>query len=456
MRSGAARKLWKACWQLPANDRGSILPIFALLSFLVIVIAGAGVDFARAISEREAIATALDGAALTVATQLSSSVMSNEQIDKALKDAFRANASHVTDVTKALSDLTFVVDSEAGTVTVQTKATVPTMFIGLGGIGPKELSVNTLTQVSYSKFDVELALVLDVTGSMAGDMEALKDASLEIINTLLPDTGLSSDSKVRISIIPYSQGVNLGEFAQKVTNGDKGTRNCVTERLGAAKYTDQPYNYTPPASENLPTKYFGGGDLNSCAPSPQMEPLTSKKNKLTSAIGKLNATGATAGQTGATWGWYSLSPNWSNVWPKDSEPAQYSDKKTLKFAVIMTDGDNNRYYDYDAMITYSGRYWWGGYYSYQKKCPGWCEVVEGEYYDNVSSTTQRKICKAMDEAGITVYGVYFGDKGDSTGAKNMSACASDPDSYYMASSSADLINAFGNIARKIQAIYLAK
>lgn len=74
--------------------------------------------------------------------------------------------------------------------------------------------------------------------------------------------------------------------------------------------------------------------------------MTKSRSTLLPAISALNNTGGTAGQTGVAWGWYSLSPNYANVWPADSAPAAYSDGDTLKFAIIMTDGDNNRYYQY--------------------------------------------------------------------------------------------------------------
>ncbi|SHM92890.1 TadE/TadG family type IV pilus assembly protein [Roseibium suaedae] len=476
MRLGAARTIWRAFRRLPNDRRGSILPIFALLVFLLVVIAGAGIDFARAINEREAIATALDASALSVATQLSSSVMTDTQIDTALKDAFRANATHVTDVTKAISDLTFVVNSDAGTVTVRTKATVPTTFINIGGIGPSELSVNTMTEVSYSKFDVELALVLDVTGSMSldpADLAALQSASTSLVEELMPTSLSTSTSKIRISIVPYSQGVNLGTYAYSVTNGKSTLANCVTERGGDKRYTDAIYNYSGSSSEFFggksdyetqyqPAEYTYSNPSDAC-PAAAVLPLTNNKVKLLATIASLVGVGGTAGQTGIAWGWYTLSPNWSSLWPSASTPAAYTDKNTIKIAIIMTDGGFNMNYDKSSK-TYPGScgWVWQGYKlkwvcTNSTTISGWFQYWYQEAsYDTEPAVRGRKFCDEMKTAGISLYTVFFETQDSNFGKDLMSYCASSSDKFYYASSTSELINAFGNIARKIQSIYLAK
>jgi Flp pilus assembly protein TadG len=444
----AARRQQRFCAaRFVENTNGSMLPMVAILAVLLLVIGGAAVDYSRAIGQRTTMANALDAAALTIASQLSSSIMTDDEISESLKDAFAANLNNMGYSDVAIENLQHTVDSDAGTVSVSSSIAIPTKFIHIGGIGPKTISVGVDTEVNYSKFDVELALVLDVTGSMSGDMDTLKDAANSLVDTLIPDGTSESDSKIRISVVPYSQGVNLGEYAQAVTDGNKGTRNCVTERTGDAQYTDDPYDY----DEDNEDSYFGGGS-NSCASSPQMEPLTAKRNKLTTAINKLSASGATAGQTGIAWGWYSLSPNWTNLWPTKSAPGDYDDEDILKFAVIMTDGDFNTYYDLKENKVCKGK-------KKKKKCETvkeWTQTRESEYATNVSSTRAKDLCEAMKDEGVDVYTIYFGSNSNSAGAKVMKSCATSGSTFYMASSDEALISAFGNIAKKVQAIYLAK
>lgn len=428
--------------------------MFAVLTVVLVVIAGSSIDYSRAIANRGKMANALDAAALTVASQLSSSIMTDEEIGAALEDAFSANLESMGLNTAAIANLDFTVDSENGIIDVSSNVTVDTYFIQLGGIGPESLTVGVSTQVNYSKFDVELALIVDVTGSMWADVDTLQDASESLLDTLIPDGTSEDDSKVKISIIPYSEGVNLGPYANKVANGAQGTRNCVTERLGTAQYTDDPYDYDSGNDDS----YFGGGS-SGCASSPQLVPLTAKRNKLETAIRQLSASGGTSGQTGIAWGWYTLSPNWSNLWPSDSAPGAYDDDDLLKFAVIMTDGDFNRYYYKQSLSK--------NYCNYYKRYGYVTETCRNGYndywfpagssgYSGTSSVRAREFCDAMKDEGIQIYTVYFGNSSSSAGARVMQDCASSDTTYYEATSSSSLINAFGNIAKKIQSIYLAK
>lgn len=455
MLAAALRQLRISAVNFRKDSSGSILPLFAVLTLLVIVMAGAGIDYGRAVNDRSVMAGALDSAALSVAAQLSSSVMTDSEIDIALKETFAANLKSLGYPDVAVEHLNYTVNPETGLINVSSSVGIPTSFVRLGGIGPEMITVSVESQATFSKYDVELSLVLDVTGSMRNDMDALKEASNALIDTLIPDGTAESDSKIRISIVPYSQGVNVGEYAQAVTNGNKGTRNCATERTGDAQFTDDPYDYAVDNpdynTEEVAASYLGGGS-NNCAATPQMEPLTAKRNKLTNAIRKLTATGRTAGQTGIQWGWYTLSPNWNNVWPSDSEAAEYNDDDILKFAVIMTDGNFNTYYNYEDVQTCSGPWW-------KQKCSTsqqWKEKYEYENDTNVSSTRAKALCEAMKQEGIDVYTIYFGSNSSAAGARVMKDCATNGSTFYMASSDTALIAAFGNIAKKVQAIYLSK
>ncbi|MBD8890631.1 TadE/TadG family type IV pilus assembly protein [Roseibium litorale] len=440
------------------EDQGSVLPIFAVMILLVTVTAGAGIDFARAVNLREKLSIALDASALTLAVELSTSTMTDDEITSSLRKVFAANFFDDTYLETALANLSYTLDTDEGTVDISTKAAVPTTFIQLGGIGPETLTVSVNTEVAFSQYEVELALVLDVTGSMRSDISTLQEATESLVDTLISETATSSTSKVKISIVPYSQGVNLGSYASTVSNGNASS-NCVTERLGEAQYTDDPYDYTPDDATAVSDTYFGGGS--SSCPSSKMTllPLTSDRDDLMDKIDDLAASGGTAGQTGVAWGWYTLSPNWADLWPSESAPSDYDEDGVIKFAVIMTDGDNNAYYGLETTKTCTRSGGGFGHGNSSQTCTtstNWAGYSENEGYNNTSSTRARTLCTAMKEKGITVYGVYFGTNSSSAGALNMSACASSSSNFYLASSSSELISAFGNIAKTIQAIRLTK
>ncbi len=168
--------------EFTGDRKASILPIFGMLVILIVVIAGITIDVSRTVNAREKLSFAIDAAALSVAADLSTSVMSDEQIKQALADSFKANLADVEFLDEAIDNLDFVVDPDNGTIKVTSTASLKNYFIDMGGygksaLGPETFSFGTSSQVTYSRFDVELALVVDVTGSMRNDMDTLRDAS---------------------------------------------------------------------------------------------------------------------------------------------------------------------------------------------------------------------------------------------------------------------------------------
>ncbi|GAA0784893.1 pilus assembly protein [Roseibium denhamense] len=461
------------------DARGAVLPAFAICVAFIFLLMGFAVDLSRSITAREKLAYAIDAAALSVASELSVSVMSDAQIRTALENSLRANLAGEDFLDEAIAHLTFTVDSDNGTISVDSNASLNEPFVDISKLGYDAVdgfSFGSDAEVTYSRFDVELALIVDVTGSMSGDMVTLREASTDVVNILLPEDQDPSTAKVRISLIPYSAGVNLGTYADDVKGGAHGygdSSDCVTERedyddgseVWEVKYTDLSYAYynetNPPPME---TFYGNGG---SCASDSVLIPLTNDRDLLIPAIADLEASGTTSGHTGAIWGWNSLSPNYKNLWPSDSEPASYDDENVLKFAIMMTDGDNNRTFELIKTETEEECGWKQnkkGKWKYRCKDvvsdldPSnyyWDDVSSGSGYDDDPSSRHREYCDAMKDAGIQIFGVYFGSNNSSTGGLNMQYCASDG-SYYQASSSEGLKQAFSNIAKKIQQIYLSQ
>lgn len=439
----------KSLQRFARNQDGSILPMVAILLTIMIVIAGAGVDYGRAIMVRSALANALDAAVLNVSKELSVTALSTNQVSAKLKAAFEANlgSTGVTDV--EIGDVTFVLDANAGEITANTTAEIKTNFIFLGGIGPETIPVAVSSQSTYSSYDIELALVLDVTGSMGtdpSDLTALKTSAQQLVDILIPAGTTTSKSKVRISMVPYSQGVNLGSYAATVSNS-QASKNCVTERVGAEQFTDATYNYAGSSSE-----YFGGGSSR-CPSSSQLIPMTSNRTTLTTAITNLAADGSTAGQTGIAWGWYTLSPNWSNLWPTDSDPTAYNTEDVLKFAIIMTDGDFNTYYE-----KCTGSWTWsrGKWVYVSPSCVWQAQAQNYPPYTYPTFERSKALCDNMKAKGIQIYSIYFDTSGSVYGPDIMKYCASSSSYYYSADSTEELKSAFSNIAAKIQSIRLSK
>ena len=308
-------------------------------------------------------------------------------------------------------------------------------------------------------------------GVNPNDIASLRTASTELINILFPESASSADSKIRVSIVPYSQGVNLGSYADTVTNGAAGWRNCVTERSGAMRLTDAIYNYNGATSDffrGAGEKLFRNGSERSPwgeqCPDDEILPLTDNKRTLLSKIASLTDDNGTAGQTGVAWGWYTLSPSWASLWPAASAPAAYgsgnSSDDAKKFAVVMTDGNFNNYFDFVDYPETSCRWVWKGYWD--RECTTTTNSIWTEYYDDNPSINSpsadrgNQYCSLMKDKNIEVYAIYFETTGSTFGEALMRNCASSSNNFYLAESRSDLIQAFSNIAKKIQNIYLSK
>lgn len=235
-----------------AGDRaGAILPLFAVVLVFVIVAAGAGIDFARAVNQRQSLARGLDAAMLAVARELSIRNMSEGEIRSFLDENYAAyfgangEGSGVAGATVTIEEPQ--INTQTRQIAVAASASVPTFFIGLGGLGPEKLDVSVNAQAVYPK-SVEAALVLDVTGSMGGSkIRALRDAAAAFVNTLVPPDSADANEKVRIAVVPYASGVNIGDSrATTATGGWNASRNsftyCASERGGGAQaFSDADY-----------------------------------------------------------------------------------------------------------------------------------------------------------------------------------------------------------------------
>ncbi|WP_417767883.1 pilus assembly protein TadG-related protein [Stappia sp.] len=445
------------------DRRGAILPFLAIVIVVIIVAAGAGLDFGRAINQRQAVARGLDAAMLAVARELSVRNMSSAEI-KAYLDSnyeayFGANAagSGIKDATIVIDDPK--IDTETRKIEVSASSQIPTYFIHLAGIGPDVLNVSVNAQAVYPK-SVEAVLVLDVTGSMGGSkIKALREAATTFVNTLIPPDAVASNEKVKIAVVPYASGVNIGTTrATLATKGANLSRTsytgCVTERDGAQAYTDAGYITAsvgpgPQQASNKKGYYRNSsGDISDSAgyvcPSVELVPLTLDPGSATKSgtplhtIANLPASGNTAGQTGVAWGWYTLSSSWSALWPASSKPAPYTDERVLKYMLLMTDGEFNTWFDGPTK-------------------------VKGKTYDWIaeqssSESTNRaiKLCAAAKSSGIKIITVGFQIGSLANAKKVMSQCASSPADYYLADNDEELKTRFSAIANQIKTTYLSR
>ena len=95
----------------------------------------------------------------------------------------------------------------AGSVQLTSTATVTPTLVGVMGIGP--VTVNAASTAQTAAYGLELALVLDNTGSMAGSsITSLISASNQLLGILYG--GSDTQPHLWVSVVPFAAAVNIG------------------------------------------------------------------------------------------------------------------------------------------------------------------------------------------------------------------------------------------------------
>ena len=417
LKSFAASNNVSSFW---CDRSGSLTITFVLVFFAFVSFLGSAVDYNRAITAKAAISSTVDAAALAGARKMVNDNASIDEVTATVSDIIAVNFSNSDASGATLNNLSVRTFPEQGEVQVEAEVSVPTAFTRLAGLTEIDVSVQAHANFMLNK-DVELTMMLDLTGSMSGDkITDLQNASKDLIDILMPEDD-HLRNKVRIGLVPYSEGVNAGDYAATATDG--ASTSCATERGGVEAFTDADYLGAP----------IGNGSED--CPQSIIVPLTDNRSILTASINGFTTGGYTAGQTGIAWSWYMLSPNWSTLWPTASQVVPYDDDAAVKVAILMTDGAFNTVYNYVPSQD-------GGHY-------------EEDYDPTQSRSRARDLCEAMKTAGIRIYTVAFEVDSDSA-RRMMHDCASETKMYFNAANGEELRTAFRMIAGRISDLRLSK
>ena len=188
-------------------ERGNVMMTFALALIPIIAFVGAAVDYSRGNSARTAMQSAVDATALILSKQAQK--LSKEGGLQPKAEAIFKSQFHRPDVTNIIVAANFE-DSGTGNykLTLGATGTVPTSFTKV--IGREQMNIGATNEVVWGVKRLELALALDVTGSMASSnkMTELKKAAKSLLTTV---KGVAKkDGDVRVAIIPFAVVVNAG------------------------------------------------------------------------------------------------------------------------------------------------------------------------------------------------------------------------------------------------------
>lgn len=211
--------------RLAGETRGNVALIFGLSLPVLILMTMGGVDIHRASTVRVNLQDALDAAALHAAR---SPYTSNTDIQRVGMIALKANLKAYPNILLREADTTFVLNSDDVVIAdakVDVKTLVANIFLPpYGKFMDDYIKVGAHSEVDRSSRNVEVSLVLDVTGSMDGDrISALRQSAKDLVDLVVQDVQSPYYSKV--ALVPYSNSVNPGTYLNTVRGSVTGSTN---------------------------------------------------------------------------------------------------------------------------------------------------------------------------------------------------------------------------------------
>src|SRR5688572_5472236 len=193
------------------DARGNVAITFGIATLPLIGAVGAAVDYSHANSVKAAMQSALDSTALMLARD--APAMTDPNLDSKARAYFTAMFTR-PEASDVVVNATY--SSSAGSQVVVTgSAKVPTTIMAIAGY--TTMTINGSSTAKWGSERLRVALALDNTGSMAdhGKMTALKNATKSLLTQLQSAATVNGD--VHVSIIPFSEDVNVGSSNYNAT-----------------------------------------------------------------------------------------------------------------------------------------------------------------------------------------------------------------------------------------------
>lgn len=357
----AARKRPSPWAVFARNEDGTVLLFAIMIMLVMLMLAGMGVDIMRFETTRNELQQTLDRATLA-----SASITQELDPEEVVRDYFeKAGIADKLTSVQVTSGLNF------RTVRAEARANTNPIFLRLyNRTAVEQIEARGLSIAEQRITNVEIALVLDVSGSMAGSkLTNLKNAAKEFVRTVIEADG---EGLISILIVPYNGQVNMTQEMQELFNqrtNDHNVSNVNCFDLPASAYTGLglPTSTVMPVTGHVDTwssTSTGSGytSVSSSAPNPANRwciqsddnvilPPTNNIATLENHIDNLTAGGATSINAGMKWGMTLLDPGSRNIinamvgagrTPSrfNGRPYNYRQDETMKVVVLMTDGEH--------------------------------------------------------------------------------------------------------------------
>lgn len=356
------------------EEEGSatILTLFILIFMLVM--AGLGVDTMRHEMERTHLQGTLDAAVLAGAG--SPTEKTSQQIRTIVEDYFAKN--NMSQYLNEISDEDISSTFNSTRVTATADMQINTYLMKLSGVDTLNAAAAATAEITIPK--LEISLILDVSGSMAGEkLDDLQEAAKEFVTTILSN---SDPGNAVISIVPFSWGVTPNDsiFEALSVNATHEYSTCL--RFASDDFNDTAIDPDTTFDQQIYTSWRQDvfdedpGSVTdgstwaynrSCFTDEyfRIMPYSISEGDLHDKIDSLQAAGSTSQHLGMKWGAALLDPAFASVLTQmqaeqtsvDAEgnvttfrevdpslsniPAAYSDVNTQKVIVMMGDGVND-------------------------------------------------------------------------------------------------------------------
>lgn len=210
------------------DERGVFAVLFGLMAIVLIALGGAVVDYVALQQARSRAQIALDAAALALQPLIFNEPVDEDDIKTKAENLLRDRLGVVDGVgdfgvTAEITDTT--VNVANGSLRLDAQIQLPTMFVSL--VGVQRLDASLTSEAQRMMLDLEVAMVLDNSTSMAGSrISNLKTAARCATHILLYDAvndatcdplaGAEVKENVKIGLVPFALTVNIGtQFQNK-------------------------------------------------------------------------------------------------------------------------------------------------------------------------------------------------------------------------------------------------
>ncbi len=226
------------------DESGAIAIIFALTLIPIIMLIGVAIDYSRIALDRSQVQAALDAATLAAVKKVG--IMKDAEI----KTMISAYVSANTPGTIKINIDSIEIKRNPNKLHVQASGETKTTFMRLADIEKADFKADSSAVASDKS--IEVALVLDNSGSMAGSrIEALKSAAKELVTIL--EENQQNPEDLSIGIVPFNHLVRLDSNNTKMVWLDKNAKSTYhrtnlpprSNRLNLFKTLTDPYTHKP-------------------------------------------------------------------------------------------------------------------------------------------------------------------------------------------------------------------